>query len=503
MNPAPSLPLAKPTFTRTPSVADQEVFHSFSKGICPECRQLVDGSRIIRDGKVYLRKQCSEHGQSEALISGDAEWFLKSLTYIKPGSVPLKHSTPVDKGCPHDCGLCADHEQHSCLPIIEITNYCNLECPICIVQNRNNYHMTREEFAGIIDGLIEKEGTLDTVNLSGGEPTVHPEFMEFLDLALRPEIARVSISTNGLRIASNLDFCHELAKRGVYVSLQLDALSNPELRVLRGAGDQEAARRKALANLETAGVKTTIVSTVAKDVNDDSIGDCVRLLMENDFILSLMFQPAAYTGYGGAHFGPHDPLNIITIPDIVHACETQTDGALKNSDFHPLPCSHPSCFGITYLLKTETGFVPFPRFIELEQYLEAIANRGTMQPDEKMGDAIRDTIDCLWSGSGQVPDSDEILGTLKHLLRLMYPHDKVLDIEQRLSIGEGIVKTIFIHAFMDEHTFEVDRIKKCCTHYALPDGRLMPGCAYNMFYRHKDERYTGAMGKTKIWGQAE
>ncbi len=503
MNPAPSLPLAKPTFTRTPSVVDQEVFHSFSKGICPECRQLVDGSRIIRDGKVYLRKQCPEHGQSEALISGDAEWFLKSLTYIKPGSVPLKHSTPVDKGCPHDCGLCADHEQHSCLPIIEITNYCNLECPICIVQNRNNYHMSREEFAGIIDGLIEKEGTLDMVNLSGGEPTVHPDFMEFVDLALRPEIGRVSISTNGLRMASDLDFCHELAKRGVYVSLQLDALSNPELRVLRGAGNQEAARRKALANLETAGVKTTIVSTVAKDVNDDKIGDCVKLLMEHDFILSLMFQPAAYTGYGGTHFGPHDPLNIITIPDIVHACETQTDGALKNSDFHPLPCSHPSCFGITYLLKTETGFVPFPRFIELEQYLEAIANRGTMQPDEKMGDAIRDTIDCLWSGSGQVPDSDEILGTLKHLLRLMYPHDKVLDIEQRLSIGEGIVKTIFIHAFMDEHTFEVDRIKKCCTHYALPDGRLMPGCAYNMFYRHKDERYTGEMGKTKIWGQAE
>jgi uncharacterized radical SAM superfamily Fe-S cluster-containing enzyme len=327
--------------------------------------------------------------------------------------------------------------------------------------------------------------------------------MEFLDLALRPEIARVSISTNGLRIASNLDFCHELAKRGVYVSLQLDALSNPELRVLRGAGDQEAARRKALANLETAGVKTTIVSTVAKDVNDDSIGDCVRLLMENDFILSLMFQPAAYTGYGGAHFGPHDPLNIITIPDIVHACEAQTDGALKHTDFHPLPCSHPSCFGLTYLLKTETGFIPFPRFIELEQYLEAIANRGTLRPDEKMGDAIRDTIDRLWSGSGQVPDSDEILGTLKHLLRLMYPHDKALDIEQRLSIGEGIVKTIFIHAFMDEHTFEVDRIKKCCTHYALPDGRLMPGCAYNMFYRHKDERYTGAVGKTKIWGQAE
>ena len=99
----------------------------------------VDGARILRDGKVYMRKQCPTHGQSEALISGDVDWFLKSLTYVKEGSRPLQYATDVDKGCPDDCGLCPDHEQHSCLPIIEITNHCNLECPICIVQNRHNY----------------------------------------------------------------------------------------------------------------------------------------------------------------------------------------------------------------------------------------------------------------------------------------------------------------------------------------------------------------------------
>ena len=135
------LPLVEPQFISTPDAGAREVLHSFSKGICPTCRSLVDGTRIIRDGKVYLRKQCPRDGRSEALISGDADWFLRSLTYIKEGSVPLKHSTSVAEGCPKDCGLCPDHEQHSCLPIIEITNHCNLECPICIVQNRNNYHM--------------------------------------------------------------------------------------------------------------------------------------------------------------------------------------------------------------------------------------------------------------------------------------------------------------------------------------------------------------------------
>lgn len=495
-----NLPIIGEPLIRTGDADSRDVFHSFTRAMCPTCRELVDGVRIIRDGKVYVRKQCPRDGQSEALISSDADWFLKSLHYIRPGSVPHQFSTPVSDGCPKDCGLCPDHEQHSCLPIIEITNYCNLECPICIVQNRHNYHMSRAEFIATIDGLIEKEGMLDTVNLSGGEPTMHPEFLDFLDLARRFEISRVSISTNGLRIASDFEFCRELARRQVYVNLQLDALSNPELRVLRGGGDHHAVKARALDNLERAGVATTIVSTIAKGVNDAQIGNCIRLLFERDFILSLMFQPAAYTGYGGSHFAPHNPLDVMTIPDIVRCAAEQTNGLLRQSDFLPLPCSHPGCFGLTYLLKTDEGFVPFPRFMDLESYLEVIANRGTMRPDENFEGTIKATINQLWSAAGSIPDSARILRTLKRALRLMYPEERVLELEERLRIGEGLVKTIFIHAFMDEHTFEVDRIKKCCTHYALPDGRLMPGCAYNMFYRHKDPRFTGVEGKTEIWG---
>ncbi len=497
------LPIAEPRFTIMANKDAREIFHSYSRGLCPTCKKAVDGVRIIREGKVYLRKQCPSHGQSEGLISGDADWFLKSLTYIKEGSVPLKHSTEVKDGCPDDCGLCPDHEQHSCLPIIEITNHCNLECPICIVQNRHNYNMTTEEFARILDGLVEKEGVLETINLSGGEPTLHPQFMEFLDMArAKTEISRVSISTNGLKCATDYAFCEELAKRKVYVSLQLDALSNPALRVLRGGGDQRAAKERALDNLERAGVRTTIVSTVAKGVNDHLIGETIKLLYERDFILSLTFQPAAYTGYGGDHFAPHNPMDVITIPDVVNAAEAQTNGMLKKSDFLPLPCSHPGCFGLTYLLKTDEGFVPFPRFLELQKYLEVISNQGTIRPDEQFEGAIKGAIDEMWTSAGQVPDAKKILAALKKAIFLMYPEDKALELEERLHIGEGLVKTIFIHAFMDVNTFEVDRIKKCCTHYALPDGRLMPGCAYNLLYREKDARYTGAVGDAKIWGKA-
>lgn len=453
-----------------------------TRTVCPTCRELVDAVRLLRDGKVYLRRRCPRHGASEALISSDAEWFLSSQAYIKPGWIPLEFSTQAKDGCPRDCGLCPEHEQHSCLPIIEITNHCNLDCPICLVTNGNDRHMSRETFATIIDGLVRKEGTLDAISLSGGEPTLHPDLMALLEVASRPEIARVSLSTNGLRLAAEPELCRELARRRVYVNLQFDGLDSRALTQLRGDGDHAAVKKRALANLEAAGVATALVATVARGVNEACIGECVRLLCERDFILSLIIQPASYTGTG-ATFGPYDPLQILTIPDVVRLCEEQTAGRLKRSDFLPMPCSHPSCFALTYLLKTDDGFVPLPRFIELERFLRVIANRATMSTGDDLEDTMRTTIDDLWASTGQIPDNDKILRALRRALELMYPVDRPIKDRERMRIGEGLVKSIYIHAFMDEHTFDVDRIRKCCTHYALPDGRLMPGCTYNMLYR--------------------
>ena len=498
------LPLLGQRFSWSDESREREIFHSHTRALCPACRRTVDGARLIRGGKVYLRRHCPEHGAHEALISGDADWFLRSLTYVKPGSVPLAYATEVGKGCPDDCGLCPDHEQHTCLPIIEITNHCNLECPICLVDNRHNHHMSLQDFERILDGLVEKEGAIETINLSGGEPTLHPRLLELLDAAVaRDEIARVSISSNGLRLAAEPGLCEELARRGVYVSLQLDGLDPGALGALRGAGNQLAAKHKALDNLERAGVRTTLVSTVARGVNDHLVGDVVRLFYDKSFLLSLMFQPAVYNGAGGGRFQPHDPLDVVTISDVVAAIDAQSDGLLTKEDFLPLPCSHPSCFGLTYLLEVDGAFVPFGRFLGMERYLDLLANQGTIRPDAEFELAIRDTIDELWTGSAQIPDGDKILRSLRRAIMLMYPEERALELSERLRLGEGMVKTIFIHGFMDAHTFEIERIRRCCTHYALPDGRLMPGCAYNVVHRPQDARFAGPVGEPQPWPEGE
>ena len=453
-----------------------------TRSVCPECRELVEAKRLLRDGKVYLWRRCPRHGEHEALISGDAEWFLASIEYAKPGWIPYAFSTPVKEGCPHDCGLCPDHEQHSCLPIVEITNHCDLDCPVCLVSNANDAHMSREAFSAIVDGLIEKERTLDAISLSGGEPTLHPDLLGLIDIATRPEIARVSLSTNGFRLAADPELCRELARRRVYVSLQFDGLDEESLGRLRGRGAHLDAKRRALANLRAAGVSTALAVTLARDVNEAAVGEALRLLREEDFILSVVFQPAAHVGTG-ACFTPHDPMRALTIPDVVKACEEQSGGRLRRSDFLPMPCSHPSCYALTYLLRTDDGFVPLPRFIELERFLRVAANRATLATDAELEEAMRFTVDDLWSSAGQIPENGKILRALRRAMELMYPARGGVDEHERRRIGEGLVKSVFIHAFMDAHTFDVERVRKCCTHYALPDGRLVPGCVHNVLRR--------------------
>lgn len=102
------------------------IFTEITRSICPECRRVIDAQVLIRDNAIYLRKYCPEHGWHEALVSSDAQWYLESLNYNKPGAVPFDFSTKVEQGCPSDCGLCPEHQQHTCVGLIEITTRCNL-----------------------------------------------------------------------------------------------------------------------------------------------------------------------------------------------------------------------------------------------------------------------------------------------------------------------------------------------------------------------------------------
>jgi len=479
---------------------DIDIYFTSTRSLCPVCRRLIDAKIIFRDGKVYFKKFCPEHGFSEVLICSSSDWYLKSLSIIKPGTIPLHFSTKVEKGCPEDCGLCSDHQQHTCLPIIEITDACNLECPICLVHNRNRYFMTLEEYQAIIDRLILCEGTLDLINLSGGEPTIHPQFFQIIDLSIRPEILRISVSSNGLKIAQDESFAEKIKQKDVVLSLQLDGFK-PETHIALRGRDLTEIKGKTLERLKEYQIPTSITMTLAKGVNEDEVGRALEYALENEHVLSIMFQPAAYTGLRGRHF--HRPNGErITIPDVISLIANQSGGLLKTSDFTPLPCCHPTCFALTYLLKLNNGpadcglkeqfripksefrnqFVPIPRLIDIEGYLDIIKNRAIMGLEKESFEAIKDAVYRLWSSAGLVPDSEKVLKTIRDVLKEISAI-RTFSPKEALKLGEKRVKSILIHAFMDEDIFDITRAMKCCDQYPLPDGRLMPCCVYNLLYR--------------------
>ena len=449
---------------------------------CPTCLKLVKADVVISDGKVWFEKVCADHGPSKALVSEDAAYYVNAYSYAKAGTQPFKFHKKAEKGCPTDCGICEDHEQHTCLPIVEITDHCNLDCPVCIVNNKHANHIEVEEFRKIVDGLIAREGQLESIALSGGEPTSHPKLLELLDAADRPEVSRVVVITNGRRLGKDRKLAEELKKRGTYIGLQLDGLDADTHEIIRGRGaDLLAEKQAAIKTIIEFDLPTQVIFVAVRGVNEHQIGPVVELFLSCDPMISLNFQPMAYTGYGGGRF-KMDPMDRLTIPGVIQRVADQT-GQFKKSDFFPLPCSHPQCVSLTYLLKLDDGTcMPFPRFVDMQKHLELLRSSAVLPATRDVEEALNDSIHQVFANQDTIPKADLLLKAMRRSIDVMFPGGS-LTAKEQARIGERQAKSIFLHHYMDRHDFDLERLRKCCHHYPQTDGRVMPACGFNMWHR--------------------
>src|SRR3954470_24601061 len=275
------------------------VFHGQTTSLCETCLELVPAKIIIENDKVFYLKRCRDHSVQKTLISDDLDYWRQQKLWIKPGDRPLTTQTRTEAGCPYDCGLCPDHEQHSCLAIIEVNEACNLSCPVCFADSsiKRTEHRPLAEIEAMLDVIVAAEGEPDLVQLSGGEPTIHPQFFDILDAAKSRPIRHLMINTNGLRIAREPGFAERLAayRPGFEVYLQFDSLRREALMNLRGA-DLSKVRIQALEALERAGLATTLVSTIKKGVNDGDIAETARFALQWSCVRGVLFQPIQDAG---------------------------------------------------------------------------------------------------------------------------------------------------------------------------------------------------------------
>ena len=316
-----------------------EVFLEYTKSVCPVCRVVVDAQVNIRLGKVYLRKRCRDHGEFEALIYGDAQRYLDSARFNKPGTIPLQFQTEVRDGCPADCGLCPEHKQHVCLGIIEVNTNCNLDCPVCFADSGHQphgYSINLEQCERMLDVYVAAEGEPEVIMFSGGEPTIHPRILDFIDAARARPIRTVVLNTNGIRLASDGSFAAALAERQVTVYLQCDGFSERAHREIRGR-DLRERKQRALDNCAEAGVTVMLAVTVERGLNDSELGEIVRFAVVHPAVHGVVFQPVMHAG---RHI-EFDPLTRLTNSDVIDALCAQAPQWLRPSDFFPVPCCFP------------------------------------------------------------------------------------------------------------------------------------------------------------------
>ncbi len=448
------------------------IFHELTRSICPTCKKVIDAQIIIRENKVYMRKRCPDHGWFEGLISSDAEMYVDSIKFNKPGTLPLDVSTEVKDGCPLDCGLCPEHKQHICLALIEVNTGCNLNCPICFADAGAGYSLTMEQVEGMLDRLMEIEGEPEVVQFSGGEPTIHPRILDMVQAAKDRGIGQVMINTNGLRIATDDRFLEELARLKPAIYFQFDGLEDRTYRAIRGE-DLLDVKLKALDRLAEADLDVALVAAVEKGINDHEVGAVLKFGLAHPAVRGVVFQPVTHVG----RHVPFDPMARITIPDVIHGIVDQTEGLFTLKDFVPVPCCFPTCQVNSYVLTNGDDVIPLPRLLDVDKYLDYITNRTF--PKVPSSTDIQKALEGLWSASA-VAGAEKVAQMIQEACG---GGNGICDVP--LNMGEGLgqlKKSVFqiaIKDFLDAYTFNVKQVMKCCVAVMVPDGRAIPFCAYN------------------------
>jgi 7,8-dihydro-6-hydroxymethylpterin dimethyltransferase len=438
-----------------------DVFLEETRSICPLCKRVVDAEVVARDNRVILAKRCPEHGHFEALVYSDAELYLAQMRFNKPGTIPLELQTEVERGCPLDCGLCPEHRQHSCLGIIEVNTACNLDCPVCFADSGHQpdgYSLTREQVTFMLDRFVAAEGEPEVLQFSGGEPTIHPQIVSFVEMARERGIRFVMLNTNGIRLARDRRFAADVARVGAHAYLQFDGFDAATHLELRGK-DLRADKLRALDNCAEFGVTATLVAAIEKGVNEHEVGEIVRFGVSHPAVNSVVFQPVTHSG----RHRLFDPLDRLTNADVMKLLAAQLPEWLRVSDFVPVPCCFPTCRSMCYALVDGGELLPLARLIEVEEYLDYAANR--VVPDL----AVRGALEGMFSASA-TPGAERALLACESC---------GIDLPAALADVREHAFVVTAQDFQDPYTLNTRQLRKCCVAEITPDGRLIPFCAYN------------------------
>jgi hypothetical protein len=474
-------------------VAGDTILLKQTKSLCPVCKKVLDAEIIDKEGQVYIERTCPDHGHFSYLYWSDSEMYRRFDAFDRKGTgVENPQIVTSTRNCPSDCGICNHHRSTTLLANIDLTNRCNLNCAFCFANARACgyiYEPTFEQIRGMLEMLrAEKPNPAPAVQFAGGEPTMRDDLYDIIKMAKEMGFPQVQLATNGLLLAKDPNMAKTLKEIGLQtVYLHFDGIT-------KETNSKLAQDLKAIENCKNVRLGIVLVPTIINTINDHEVGGIIRFAAENiSIIRGINFQPVSFTGAAS----PEEIIRErITIPELLAKIEEQTNGDILQSDFYPVPCvlpvsefveaytgrtqikftAHQHCGAATYAFAREEGLVPINRLVDVDSFFQSI---------EELTRRIE-------TGSSLTKKMIAISG-----LREFYNKVKKEETNSGLDVWKILGKTLITHNFealrsfhwnalfigtmhfMDNYNYDIDRVNRCCIHYATPDGRLIPFCSYN------------------------
>ncbi|MGD0817765.1 MAG: tetraether lipid synthase Tes [Methanomassiliicoccales archaeon] len=479
--------------------------------LCPECRKIISATLYESDGKVMMEKTCPEHGKTTDVYWSDAEMYLKAEKFAYDGTGVTNPAIPNAKVCPFECGLCQLHTSHTALAIVDLTNRCNLKCPICFANANQAGYVVEPSFDVIVKMMenlrANRPVKTPAIQFSGGEPTIYPKFIEVLKKAKELGFAQIQAASNGIKFAEDLEFFRKCAEAGLNtIYLQFDGLNDEIYMAARGRKLLDI-KLKVITNARKLEHPPSIVlvPTIVKGINDDQVGEIFKFALKNsDVVRGINYQPVAFTGRISKE---EREKGRYTLPDLVKDLEKQT-GMIEKSDWYPVPSvvpistlasaflgeekvtftTHPHCGLATYLFVKDGKVVPLTRFVDVEGLFKELYEISIKAEKAKIKFPLK--IKTLNALKRHLDESKMPEGlTTTSFLKLL---QSVLGDESKQSLAKfswGMMYVGGMH-FQDGYNYDIERVKRCSIHYATPDNRIIPFCAYNggPLYREEVEK---------------
>lgn len=479
-------------------------FEAYSTSLCPECMSRIPMRIYEQDGVIYLEKTCSQHGKFEDIYWGDAElfkWFYGNWYNARYVGTGLENPhTKTVSGCPFDCGICPQHKTPTILGIIDVTNRCNMACPVCFAYAGASNYVYEPSFEQIVEmiKLLRNNSpwACNALQFSGGEPTIRNDLPDLIHEAKKAGVTHVEVNTNGLRIAEDIEYFKKLLDAGLStLYLQFDGLREDIYKTTRARTNLVPIKQKVIDNARRIGLESIVlVVTLAKGVNDKDLGAIVDYAVKNhDVVRCINIQPVSMAG----RLQKDEMRKLrITIPDAIKEIEEQTNRVVSKWDWRPVDwpvpmtkgmgvirnkvypdfTMHPMCGAATFLVVDKDGsYKPIMNYVDVDRFAEVFWDVYYSGAKGKKTMAKLKMLKLL-----PMAKSDFVRGLIRNVIT-KGSYEALGDFMRRIVM-------IGIMHFQDVWNFDLERVQRCAIHYVTPDMKVRSFCTYNSIHRPNVER---------------